>query len=171
MDRTPRSFAALLGNRFLRIIASLVLAAAALQLAAPARASAASSKAEVRVRAVVLSYFRTSAVSHPAGLQVSDADIARGYMDLPQASSFEFASNTRNPLSVAVAFDPSFISKVGVRMLGDEVTVQTSGGGSTVRNSHIGNQHVAVTYRLHLNSNARAGQYAWPVGLQISSLA
>jgi hypothetical protein len=155
-------------NSSLTIRLATLLAALALPLASPVQA-APSSKAEVKIRATVLSYFRVGAVSQPADLHLTDNDVARGYVDLPEASSFQVASNTRTHMTVAVAFDPAIVTKVGARLLDSEVVASVPGGAAAVTNDHVGKRHVTVTYRVYLNKDVRPGQYAWPIGLRISA--
>jgi hypothetical protein len=127
-------------------------------------------KTQVSLRTVVAASFRVVPLGQPARLEVSDQDIARGFVDLPRATSLQLASNTGNSFNVAVAFDPGFIARVAVRMLDDDFVAGMPGASGSVRNAQVGKQHVLVSYRVYLNDNARAGTYPWPIGLSFSAL-
>jgi hypothetical protein len=71
---------------------------------------------------------------------------------------------------VAVGFDPSYVARVGVRMLDDAFVAAMPGASGFVRNPRIGKQQVLVSYRVYLNDRARAGTYAWPIELSFSAL-
>jgi hypothetical protein len=127
-------------------------------------------KAQIGVRTVVAASFGVIPIAQPARLEISDGDIARGFVDLPQATSLQLASNTGGSFMVAVAFDPSYIERIAVRMLDDHFVAGMPGESGFIRNARIGKQHVLVSYRVHLNRQARAGTYAWPIRLGFSAL-
>jgi hypothetical protein len=161
-----------LGSRRVRAAWALVCATAAMGgLAAQAEGTGLhAAKAQVSLRTVVAASFRVIPLAQPVRLEVNDQDIARGFVDLPRATSLQLASNTGNSFSVAVAFDPAFIAKVAVRMLDDAFVAGMPGAAGFVRNAQIGKQHVLVSYRVYLSEKARAGTYPWPIGLSFSAL-
>lgn len=132
------------------------IAAAAAVLAAiipiPGRAEAPLvARASVDFRIVIPAFVRVKTLVNPQRLQVTMRDVERGYVDLDDASSLLLTSNSPAGYSVSVAFDPTVVSEVDVRM-------PSRSGVMIDAALHIG-------YRLHLKSGVAPGDYRWPVVL------
>ncbi len=150
-------------------IAGFLLACA--MLAAPAMAQAGGASAQVNVQVRVLSFFRVSAIVQPATLRLQQAHIERGYIDIDEGASLSMETNSHGPVTVSVAYDPSVVAQVTVRLLGSEVSVGISGASARVENRVRGRQEVRVGYRVHLRSDAKPGATAWPIALALTPSA
>ena len=121
-----------------------------------AAAQAASARQNVEVRVHVPAYVQVRALAQPAWIDVSEADLARGYVDVTAPVPVEVVGNLRQgvPLDF-VPVDPQ------VRAVLPTPRMALLAGAGLRR------EVVQVQLRLELATNARAGRHAWPV--QVSS--
>lgn len=124
-----------------------------------------SAGARIRVTARVAPHVRLRLVHQPAALAVTDADVARGYVDVPDGARLEVRSNDpRGHLLVFEVADGPFplFENVQVRGLGSDVQIGP-GPGVVPQPTARGVRSLALGYRFTLRKDARAGSYAWPV--------
>ncbi len=124
-----------------------------------------SAATRIHVTARVAPHVRVRLVHQPAALVVTDPDVARGYVDVPDGVRLEVRSNDpRGHLLVFEVADGPFplFENVQVRGLGADVQI---GRGSAVvpQPAARGVRSLALGYRFTLHKDARAGSYAWPV--------
>ncbi len=149
-----------------KITAVLLLAAVALT-AAPL--NAASSSAQMNVSVQVIARTILTVEAQPASVEVSPADVARGYVEVPQAVAFRVRSNAAN--GYTVQFEP-----VAAPFARAEVTwenaVATVGADGTwlTRPYQQGTTTGTMNVRLTLASGTQPGSYAWPLSFTASSL-
>jgi hypothetical protein len=94
-------------------------------------------------------------IQHPAFLEISDQDARDGVVELPHAASFELAQGYTHALAVSVAESASYIDHI-------EASVsQAAPSGAHERQFVVG-------FRIHLKRGARAGRFAWPLGLAVA---
>lgn len=136
--------------RVLSLVTALLLACQV----APAWAG----NALLQVRATVLERARLQLVTQPATLQLTAADVARGYVDVPEPTRVQLESNMRKPVQLDFTAGAGAVRAGGVELLDGPARMQPV----------VGRQQVELRFRLHLDRDAVPGVHAWPV--QISML-
>jgi hypothetical protein len=137
-------------------------------------ATAAGDTARLMISATIPTTLHVAIKSQPAGFTVTDQDIALGYVDLGQTSTFDIKTNSAG--GVALEFH-------GVHNGGIIETVQILGGDSNFQMPASGGVmliqggwHPAVTrsfslrYRMYLGPTAQPGQHDWPFAMSVSAL-
>jgi hypothetical protein len=151
-------------------------AAAALCIAAsPAFADAATnspaSRTALQLRIVIPTVVRAAGLSHPERLEIGAQDIERGYVDVDDATSLSLTSNSRSGYSVSAAFDASVLSRVDVRIQGQNLAFTGGQGNGAVNAPRMTDAPVNVGYRLYFSAGTVAGRYRWPVVLSFGTTA
>ena len=147
----------------------------ALAIAAPgahAESETGTSRAQagIDVRIVIPAFVRTRSQSDPAEVPIGEADVARGYVDLDEATSLVLTSNSPTGFTMAVAFDERLVSRVAVRIDG-RVLEAAAPGEIHVASRMIVDKALRVGYRLFLAPGASAGVHRWPVMLRFAPTA
>lgn len=125
----------------------------------------------VQVAIVIPAIVRIAALHHPERLAIGEQDIARGYVELDEATSLTLTSNSRAGYSLAAAFDPSLLSRVSVRIQGQQLAFDGEQSSLPVHSARMHDEPLRVSYRLYLHANAVAGTYRWPVALSFGLTA
>jgi hypothetical protein len=150
---------------------------AAALVAAAGGAQAMSSTGETRAQAsidfkiVIPVILRVKAVSQQAQLSVTEADVARGYVEVEQGTSLVLTSNNRAGFGISIAFDGGLLSRVVARMNGQDVETGSSGGSLHVEAGKLIEAPIKVGYRLYLAPGTQVGTYHWPVALSFATTA
>lgn len=135
-------------------------------LLAPALAvHAGTVSASLSVSVVVPARAVLSVESQPAGLQVTEADVARGYVEAPGASLVRVRSNS--PAGWLLEFQPLQGPYRALEVTGLGSPAQVSAAGGWLAQPYAGRTVVTASlgYRFFLSDDARPGVYPWPVGL------
>ena len=119
----------------------------------------------VRVRAEIRAIAHAVGVRYPDHIDLSTADIARGYVDVLDATALVLTSNSPWGYSLAAAFDSTVVSRVVVRIHGQEVEFAQNGMPRPVRAPRMIGQRLRVDYRLYLAPGAAPGPHVWPVAI------
>lgn len=135
-------------------------------------ATAGSSGPKVAVSATVVARTSVQVLSQVQELVITNADIKRGYVEVPAGSRINVKTNNR--AGCLLAFEVmngtnGIFENVFVRVGGQEV--QLSSGGGWVRQAY---SHGTVTqdlsYRFALSKDARPGTYNWPLMISVQSM-
>jgi hypothetical protein len=144
---------------------SMAAVALAGLLAAPALAGEA--RATFRVSVAVPAQVRLEALEQPAQLMLSDADVARGYVDVP--ARYRVRHNDRRGYLLQLAPRTGLARRVEVRGLGqpvvvadDSVEVHRAPGGWL--------DELDLAFRVVLGPGVRPGTYPLPVHLAAALL-
>lgn len=138
---------------------------------APAQAEAVGggASAKMQISVTIQKSVRLSVKSNPETMQITAADVARGYLDLPQHSRLDIQSNSREGFALEFhGTDASgAIREVEVSGAGREARIGAAGGmmllGSVSQPGVV--QAIDLRYRVHLTQSAQPGTYAWPMKL------
>jgi hypothetical protein len=149
------------------LVMGFVLAIAAVGVHAESVTGTPRAQAGIDVRIVIPAFVRTSSQSDPTEVPIADADVARGYVDLDEASSLVLTSNSPTGFTMAVAFDERLVSRVAVRIDG-RVLEAAAPGEIHVASRMIVDKALRVGYRLFLAPGASAGVHRWPVMLRFA---
>jgi len=142
-------------------IALLVLAAAA----APLHAAS----AQMHVSVEVIARTILSVDSQPASIDVTPADIARGFVQVPSAIAFRVHSNARNGYTIQFQALRGPFTQAQVSW-GNAVVTVGSESSWLAQPYQQGITTGAMDVRLSLASNAVPGRYDWPVAVGADSL-
>ena len=126
--------------------------------------------AHVTVSATVLKHARLSITDQPATLEVTAADVVRGYVDVADAGQISIRSNSpRYMLEFAV--QEGFFRHIDVAGLGEDVMLGATGGIASRRAAGPAvTQIVSMRYRFVLAASVQPGSYPWPMRLSVSAL-
>jgi len=116
-------------------------------------------------RIVIPAIVRVKALEQPAGIAVSEQDIAQGYIDIDRATSLLLTSNSTQGYSLGVAFDAQLLDRVRVRIAGQQFDAGAGTGRIAVHAAKLVDAPVEVGYRLYLKAGVHPGTYRWPVML------
>jgi hypothetical protein len=133
----------------------------------PASAAPISTQLSVSVQVVARTILTVD--SQPSTIAISPTDVARGYVEVPQAVLFHVRSNAAN--GYAVQFEPISgpFSRADINW--DNTTATVSADGTWVtRPYQQGTTVGALSVRLMLSPTAAPGSYAWPVRVAANSL-
>jgi hypothetical protein len=149
-------------------IRSALVAVLVLGLPAVAR-SAIAADARLLISATVLKHASLTALSQPQSLVITSADLAQGYVELPDAVQMAIKSNTRNGYMLVFDVDATFVEATWVRGLQNKIQLSATGGvvplpasghGMSVSTHDLG-------LRFLLAPSARAGVYLWPMRVSV----
>ena len=108
------------------------------------------------VSAVIPKTAQLAVRGHPSSFSVSEADIARGYVDIGTGPNLEVKTNSREGLQVGFYASDETVRAVQLRGGASSLLLEGAPRGSVTH-------RVALDYRLLLSPTARPGVYAWPV--------
>jgi hypothetical protein len=151
--------------------APLALAALlSLGLGAPVQAQ--TSGTEVRVSATVRKHASLQVLAQPGAVQITQADIARGYVDVPAPVQVAVKSNTQEGYLLVFDNHGDFFHQARVRGLAGDVQVGAAGGqvAQRVVGAGMSRTTLALSFRFELSESAREGVYAWPMQLSAMPL-
>ncbi len=144
----------------------LVLALALAAFLAPSFSlEAGGVSASLSVSVVVPARAVLSVESQPAGLQITEEDVARGYVEAPGTSLVQVRTNS--PAGWLLEFQPLQGPYRSVEVTGLGSTAQVSASGGWLAQPYAGKTLVTASlgYRFFLSADARPGHYPWPVAL------
>src|SRR5437867_2974506 len=147
----------------LSVLFSLNLAVAAVP------ATAASRAADMQVSVVVVARTILTVDQQPATVQVTAGDVARGYLDLPQAIAFRIRSNAAN--GYALQFEKITAPFIRAEVTWNSIVMVVSSDSTSVRRQYQpGTTDGVLTVRLVLAATTVPGSYPWPIQLTAASL-
>jgi hypothetical protein len=109
-------------------------------------------------------------LSTQAQLQITAADIARGFVELPRATQIEVRSNSRTGYVLSVQPMTKLVTRVDVLGFGSEISLAADGGSIVQRWEKPSAATVIMGYRFHLSAEAAPGTYPWPLHLAVAPL-
>ena len=147
------------------MVRSTVAAAVALLLAAAPMATAEERSAQMTVSTTVVARAVVT-VDHEPVLVVTEADVARGYVDIAQPMEVRVRTNSRNGYLLQVAKTSAEVAAVELTFDNTRMTVAEE---SWVARPYVQSADiVAMRVRVRLHSAASAGTYRLPV--QVSAV-
>jgi hypothetical protein len=159
MPARPRMSLAWLGVAFLALLDPAYSFA-------ESNTGAASAGASVNFRINIPAIMRVTPVTQPARLTIEQKHIAQGYIDFE--ASVKLTNNTRSVYSVSASYDVQLLSKVEVRVSGQQLSVSSGAGNIHIASGLAFDKLVPISYRLHLAPGTGQGEYRWPVALAFS---
>jgi hypothetical protein len=158
-------------SRALRIQRRIVFGAfTTLAVATMSPHSHAAARSQIAVTAFVPAQTVAKLVQQPSEITITDADIARGYVEIPAASQLRVTSN--NPAGYVIDFFsrlPIFTS-VRVSSTGGSADLGPDGGAIIERGRQGRDLPLNLSYRFNLAAQVQPGTYAWPLALNVRPL-
>lgn len=152
-----------------RLLSGAVATLMLFALAAPGTVLAGSTSALMSVSVQVQARTLLNVESQPPSLVLTEADVARGYVDVPVGSRIRVRSN--DPHGYLLAFEVSAGPFTALEVTGLGSTAQVSAAGGWLAQPYAGTASVTASlgYRFLLSGDARPGLYPWPVALTAAS--
>ena len=124
----------------------------------------------VSVSATVMAVARLELQSAPAMVDISAADLARGFVDVREPTALVVRSNSPNGFVLELVTVSPMVSSVVVQGFGPEQIVGADGGTIVQRwqSPHVVN--LSLRFRLVLAPGLAAGPYPWPMRLSVRPL-
>lgn len=149
-------------------LAAAGLCAAAWLACLPAQAGG----VEMQVSAVVRKHASLQVLHQPASVRITEADVARGYVDVPAPVQVAIRSNTAEGYMLVFDNHGAFFRQARVRGLASDVQVGSAGGLVAQPATGYGMSQVtlALAFRFELAPTTREGVYPWPMQLSATPL-
>lgn len=147
----------------------ITMALAPLAMLVPS-AQAGQTSARLQVSATVIANTKVRTDYQATGLKIAEADVARGYIEVPGASRFLVSTNSRSGYLIEFYPIGDLFQAVQIKGLGNTVQLGADGGTIVQRGLLPPNTHHELSYRFILRSDAQPGDYQWPLMLSVRAL-
>jgi hypothetical protein len=133
-------------------------------------AEAVQKHAALAVSVTVIANARMQPSYQATQLTITEADVARGYVEVAAASRFSVRTNSRT--GYLMEFHPltDIFESVHVAGLGSAVQFGADGGSVVQRSLTASNLDHELSFRFTLRSQARPGLYPWPLQLSVRAI-
>ena len=108
--------------------------------------------------------------SSPAGLEISGADLKRGYIDVMQPTQLTVHSNSPNGFALEVLTVAPMLSSMQIEGLSSDLALGPDGGTIVRRWQKPETVNLSLKFRFMLVPGLAAGSYPWPVRLAVRPL-
>ena len=108
--------------------------------------------------------------SAPTGLEISAADLRRGYIEVRQPTEFTVRSNSPNGYALDVLTVAPVHSSMIVEGLNSDLALGKEGGTIVQRWQKPQAVNVSLKFRFELLPGLSTGNYPWPVRLAVRPL-
>ncbi|HEY2463532.1 MAG TPA: hypothetical protein VGI32_05700 [Steroidobacteraceae bacterium] len=146
--------------------ARIVLIVAASVTAAGAR----DVRSDLAVSVIVRPAANLELRSAPTGLDISPADLRRGYIDVMQPTQLTVRSNSPNGYALEVLTVAPLLSSMVVEGLSSDLVLGAEGGTIVQRWQKSQAVNLSLKFRFELAPGLSAGSYPWPVRLAVRPL-
>ena len=128
---------------------------------------AATRQTQIEVTAYVPPSVVSQLEQQATALTITDADVARGYVEIPAGSRLRVTSN--DPAGFVIDFFPRLPIFKAVRVSTRSGSAQLGPlGGAMAENRHRGrNIPLELSYRFDLADHVQPGTYPWPLALNV----
>ena len=128
--------------------------------------------ADLVISATIAKKAELQTLARPAVLEITAADVERGYIELPSNAQYTVRSNS--PSGYLLVFDThgDYISATQVSGLNRAVQLSSAGGSVAQPSASRGYAPgpLDLGFRFTLSASARAGVHAWPLQVSIVPL-
>ena len=131
-------------------------------------ASAASNRASLQANVQVSTVFNATLISQTPMINITGADIARGYVEIDQATVLDVQTNSRDGYYLSFEAGPHPFSEIWV-MDQNRTTLLSNGSGYIHQDNTSSKETKRLSYRFILPKLLPPGSYDWP--LQVSAVA
>lgn len=148
----------------------LVIAAAALFTGTVVSASEGQ---KVAVTATVLKRATLEVVNQPAAVVVTQADLARGYVDVPLPAQLAILSNSPDGYLLEFTSHGDFMKQILVKGLTHDLQLNGSGGAvmqPATAGAGVTRASLSLGFRFLLSEATAEGTYPWPLRISVAPL-
>ncbi len=138
--------------------------------ASVATAGAKDVRTDFSVSATVLAVANLELQSAPMDLQISAADVRRGFIDVAQPTQVVVRSNSQSGFALEVLTVAPMLSSMVVQGLESDLSLGADGGTIVQRWQKPQVVRLRLRFRFTLAPGLRAGDYPWPVRLAVRPL-
>ncbi|HEX3950537.1 MAG TPA: hypothetical protein VHW95_11850 [Steroidobacteraceae bacterium] len=125
---------------------------------------------DLSVSVTVRSVARIEHESAPAGLEISAADLQRGFVDVRQPTQFTVRSNSPNGFELEILTVAPLVSSMIIGGLNSDLALGAEGGTIVQRWQKAQALNLSLRFRFALAPGLAAGNYPWPVRLAVRPL-
>jgi hypothetical protein len=160
----------LLLQRNLAVYALAVAVGLAPLATLPRVAEAAQANATMPVSVTVTANAKMRSSYQATQLNITEADVARGYVNIPAASLFSISTNSRS--GFLLEFHPvgNIFESVEVSGLGNPLQLGADGGTIVQRGLPAPNLTHELSFQFTLSQDIKPGSYPWPLQLSVRAL-
>jgi hypothetical protein len=133
-------------------------------------AGAREAHSELSVSVVVRAAANIELRSVPISLDISAADLRRGYIEVLQPTQFIVRSNSPNGYALEVLTVAPLLSSMIVEGLNSDLALGAEGGTIVQRWQKPQAANVSLKFRFELVPGLVAGKYPWPLRLAVRPL-
>lgn len=133
-------------------------------------AEASQKRAAIPVSVTVIARANMQISSQIIHLNISELDIARGYVEIPAATRFSVTTNSRSGYLMEFYPVGNLFESVHVGGLGNPVRLGADGGAIVQRGVLSPNVMRELSFRFILRPDVRSGNYPWPLLLSVRPL-
>jgi mannitol/fructose-specific phosphotransferase system IIA component (Ntr-type) len=152
-----------------KLLTAILVGILALAAVPDAEAATRSSGTQLKVSATVLPFTKMRVHNQSSVLMITEADISRGYVDVPAGSSIEVSSNSRDGHYLSFECSDEVFKQVRIDGLGKPAVL--AGGSSIVPFAMEGKVvQIDLSYRFILSENMKPGAYPWPLTVSVVPL-
>ena len=129
-----------------------------------------SATAQVAVGATVLRHASIRVLTAPRTVNISQADLSRGYVDVATTSKLEIRSNSPTGYVLAIESQADFARGTEVRGSGGVTSLGRFGGTLNIQTVGHGMQTtpIELSFRILLSINVYPGVYLWAPQISVS---
>jgi len=120
------------------------------------------------VSAIILPRVSVQVLASPPALQVTERDVAKGYVDAPVPLSLLVSSNTSRGVLLMFTSGSELVTHTRVSGPQGDVQLGSAGGAVWVRDAQP-RLHLALQFRFYLSAETAPGHYAWPLHVAAES--
>lgn len=122
----------------------------------------------LQVTARVLKHLRFHVVSQPQTVEITAADVARGWMDVPQRMQVAVESNAAEGYALALANRSPAVRLAKVSGLGQDVHVRTeSMAFRPATKRGMARDVLGLGFRFELAPGTQPGSHPWPIQVSV----
>lgn len=125
---------------------------------------------DLSVSVIVRPMANIESQSMPSGLDVSAADVRRGYIDVSQPTQLIVRSNSPNGYALEFLTVAPVLSSMIVKGLNTDLELGKEGGSIVQRWQKPQTVNLSLKFRFELAPGLDAGTYPWPVRLAVRPL-
>lgn len=157
-----------IGRRRWLLLAAAVVAAAAAVHAGRAEPGGARADITISVRVPAIAVIR--AAQHPPHLAVTEADVARGWVDVAGVSRLTIATTSQAGYLLEFLPRTTLFRSAEIRSGGTPVAFGADGGAVVARGRPAGVFETEIAYRFELAAGVRPGVHPWPLAVAVRPL-
>ena len=126
---------------------------------------------ELSVSATVRAVANLQLLSTPAALNVTGADVQRGFIDVAEPTELTVRSNSPNGFALEVLTVASpLLSSMVIEGLQSDLELGADGGTIVERWQHPQTMNLSLKFRFALAPGLVPGKYPWPLRLMVRPL-